>query len=57
MSEEDQVDRALKDLQIMYQALAKDGDNFDIRKYYTGNYFSQNWSHTPSTGLAFFDAD
>mmetsp|Transcript_34858 Transcript_34858/g.26023 ORF Transcript_34858/g.26023 Transcript_34858/m.26023 type:complete len:111 (+) Transcript_34858:1484-1816(+) len=58
MSRYEQEDRILKDLNILYRTIAKNGDKFNIRDYYVPNsMYVQEWSQTPSTGLALFDAN
>jgi len=57
MSEKDQIQRALEDINIMYSKLVKDGKKFDVHDYYTGVNDSKPWNQDPSTGLALFNAD
>jgi monoamine oxidase len=40
MSDEDRVERALQDLQIMYEAMWIGEEKFDVKKYFTGSFKS-----------------
>jgi len=44
MSEKDQIQRALADINIMYKHLVRDGKTFDAYDYYTGVNYIQPWN-------------
>jgi monoamine oxidase len=55
MDEATSIERVLQDLEILFSRIFKNpNDKGLIRKSYTGRHFIQDWTATPSGGLALF---